>query len=202
MRALIFDLDGTLLQSMAADCEIFDRSIEAILGPVRFRDAYSEYKNVTDRGIVEELMSDNGRSPDPDVVDSIRCEFVSELTNHIERSGPFEEIHGAASFLSRLSVESDTCVAIATGCWRESALLKLRTSGIALDEVALATCDDSPSRTEIMLAALARIGRPINSVTYFGDAEWDVEACQALGWDFVAVGPNLRGLDSYEGFSI
>ena len=53
-----------------------------------------------------------------------------------------------------------------------------------------------------MRAALGRIGESIDSVTYFGDAEWDVEACQALGWDFVAVGSNLRGLDSYDGYSV
>lgn len=202
MRAIIFDLDGTLLQSMAIDCEIFDQSIEAILGPVRFRDAYGEYRNVTDRGIVEELMIDNGRNPDPDVVDSVRRKFVSELSSHIESSGPFEEVHGASKFLDRLRDEADTRVAIATGCWRESALLKLRSSGIELAEVPIATCDDSPSRTEIMRAALARIGGCADSVTYFGDAEWDVDACQALGWDFIAVGSVLGGLDSYEGISV
>lgn len=202
MRAIIFDLDGTLLQSMAIDCEIFDRSIEAVLGQVRFRGSYSEYANVTDRGIVEELMADNGRSPDPDVVNSVRSRFVSELSEHINSLGPFEEIYGASNFLDRLRADPDTRVAIATGCWEESALLKLRSSGIALDDVAIATCDDSPSRTEIMRTALARIGGSADSVTYFGDAEWDVEACQALGWSFVAVGSTLRGLESYEGYSV
>ena len=202
MRAIIFDIDGTLLQSMAVDCEIFDRSIEAILGPVRFRDAYNDYENITDRGIVEELMTDNGRSPDSDVVCSIRSKFVSELSNHIEISGPFAEIPGASEFLYRLSIEADTRVSIATGCWRESALLKLESSGIELDNIPIATCDDSPSRAEIMQAALARIGDSFDSITYFGDAQWDVEACQVLGWNFVAVGPDLRGLESYDGFSI
>lgn len=202
MRAIIFDLDGTLLQSMAMDCHIFGQSIEAVLGPVQFRDSYRDYKHVTDRGIVEELLTDNGRSPDPKIVDSVRLKFVSELSAHIDSSGPFEEVHGASRFLDSLSTAANTRVAIATGCWRESALLKLRSSSIGLDAIVIATCDDSPSRTEIMRTALARIGESVDSVTYFGDAEWDVQACRTLGWDFVAVGPDLRGLESYDGFCI
>lgn len=202
MRAAIFDLDGTLLESIAVDCEIFERSIEATLGSVRFRDNYNCYDNVTDRGIVEELMTDNGLVPDADVVGSICDLFVSVLRSHIEASGPFAEIRGAAQFLERLCVDEDVRVAIATGCWRESANLKLKSSGIHVADIPIATCDDSPSRTEIMQIALARIGGHFDSVTYFGDAIWDVEACQALGWNFVAVGSDLRGIDSYEGFSL
>ncbi len=71
MRAIIFDLDGTLLQSMAVDCEIFERSIRSILGSVRFRDNYNCYDNVTDRGIVEQLLTDNGQALEASVVNSI-----------------------------------------------------------------------------------------------------------------------------------
>ena len=202
MRAIIFDLDGTLLRSMAVDSQIFDESIEAVLGPVRFRDAYNDYENVTDSGIVTELMTDNGLSPDPDTVAAIHSRFINGLSRHIDRAGPFEEVPGAARFLDRLRAEADTHLAIATGCWHESAMLKLQSSGLVLDDIAIASCDDSPLRTDIMQTALKRIGRPVESITYFGDAEWDVEACRKLGWNFVAVGPRLGGLDSYDGYSI
>ena len=33
----------------------------------------------------------------------------------------------------------------------------------------------------------------------FGDAEWDRQACHSLGWNFVAVGPGLGGIESYVG---
>jgi len=201
MRATIFDLDGALLQSMAVDSEFFEQSIAAILGSVHFRENYNCYDNVTDRGIVEELMTDNGLTPDTDVVGSIRDQFVSELGNHIEVSGPFAEVHGAAEFLERLSIDAGTRVAIATGCWRDSAMLKLESSGIDISSIPIATCDDSASRVEIMQIALARLGGDFDSVTYFGDAQWDVEACRTLGWNFIAVGSDLRGINSYEGFS-
>lgn len=202
MRAVIFDLDGTLLQSMAIDCELFERAVETVVGPIRFRDAYSDYTHVTDAGIVAELLADNGRHRDPKIVDAVRAEFVVRLSSHIGRSGPFEEIPGASGFLDRLRCDADTRLAIATGGWGESARLKLRSSGINTDDIAIATCDDSPARTEIMRAALWKLGGQIDSVTYFGDGVWDIEACHQLGWNFVAVGAKLGGLTSYDGFSL
>ena len=201
MRAIIFDLDGTLLQSMAVDCEIFERSIREVLGSVRFRDNYNSYDNVTDRGIVEELMTDNGLTPDSNSVGSIRNIFVRELSNHIEASGPFKEVRGATRFLERLRIGADTRVAIATGCWQDSAMLKLKSSGVEVSGIPIATCDDSASRTEIMQIALERLDADFDSVTYFGDAQWDVDACRTLGWNFIAVGSDLCGIDSYAGFS-
>ena len=48
-----------------------------------------------------------------------------------------------------------------------------------------------------MSSALEKIGDGVESVTYFGDAEWDERACRSLGWNFVAVGPGLGGIESY-----
>ena len=45
--------------------------------------------------------------------------------------------------------------------------------------------------------ALKKLGDDVESVTYFGDAEWDRRACKTLGWNFVAVGPDLVGIESY-----
>ena len=88
-------------------------------------------------------------------------------------------------------------IAIATGCWRESALLKLESAGFGIDGIPVVTGDDSPVRVEIMRSALNKTGGDVQSVTYFGDAEWDQRACRELGWNFVAVGPDLGGITTY-----
>lgn len=202
MRAVIFDVDGTLIQSMAIDCELYISSIQAVLGTVKLRAKISDYDNVTDSGLLAQIFDDNSLASDSHLVDTIKAHFVSSLKDHIQNNGPFSIIHGASQMIDRLKLSGENSVAIATGCWRESAVLKLESSGFDTAGLPLATCDDSPSRIEIMRAALARLGHKFDSVVYFGDAEWDESACRVLGWDFVAVGPTLDGIESYDGLII
>lgn len=200
MRAIIFDVDGTLIQSMAVDCELYVSSIKTVLGPVEFRPSFDDYDNVTDQGIIAQLIDDNALSVDANSIDLIQTLIVQSMNDHINKVGPFAEIHGATKMIDQLSRSTEIRVAVATGGWRDSALVKLESSGFKLNGIPVATSDDSPSRTEIMRIALSKLGQRFNSVTYFGDAEWDRRACLCLGWDFVAVGADLGGIESYDGF--
>ena len=186
---------------MAIDSKLYFSSVTTVLGSVDFREKLSDYDNVTDSGIISQLADDNGLHLKPTAIQSIQTLFVGGLVEHIQATGPFPAIHGATQTIDRLGRSTDYCVAIATGGWRKSALLKLESSGFDLDGIPLVSCDESPSRTEIMSIALARLGSDFESVTYFGDADWDRRACQALGWDFVPVGPDLGGIESYDGYS-
>lgn len=197
MRAIIFDIDGTLIESMSIDTELYFSSITEVLGPVSVRKRVSDYDHVTDSGILAQLLDDNGFSPNEKASADVRAVFVRKLTKHIETVGPFSVIDGAAQFFKSARNKSDCRIAIATGGWRASALPKLKSSGFPIDGVPLATSDDSQSRVEIMRSALEQAGDDIRSVTYFGDAEWDQRACNDLGWDFVAVGADLGGIESY-----
>lgn len=197
MKAIIFDIDGTLIESMAVDTELYFSSISKILGPVSVRNQLGDYDHVTDSGILAQLLNDNGYSFDDEVAASIQAIFIEGIRRHIETVGPFPTIDGAVQFVESTRESDDRRVAIATGGWRKSALLKLESAGFNIDGIPLVTCDDSPSRIEIMRSALAKIGDDFESVTYFGDAQWDQRACHSLGWDFVAVGPDLGGIESY-----
>ena len=198
MHAVIFDIDGTLLRSAAVDDDLYRRAVLSVLGDVQFRSSLEAYDYVSDAGILSQILSDNALDDDVELVGAVKACFINELAAHIAANGPFEEIPGAKRTLEKLYRSANHSVAIATGGWRESALLKLKTAGLGELDVPLATSDDARDRKDIMRIALSHLGSAFSSVTYFGDGPWDREATVALGWRFVAVGPLLGGLDTYD----
>lgn len=196
-HAVIFDIDGTLLRSAEIDDALYRRSVRAVLGDVRLRPALADYEYVTDSGILAQIFADNGLALSPDRSAAIRSAFVDACRMHIDSHGAFPEIPGARDMLHSLSMSPAHAVAIATGGWRDTARLKLETAGFELGGLPLATADDSHDRTEIMQIALQQLGARFDSVRYYGDGPWDRQACQRLGWEFVAVGPALGGIESY-----
>lgn len=201
MKTIILDIDGTLIDSMGVDPKLYFASIERVLGPIGLREL-SDYDHVTDSGILDQILDENDFSNRGEITASVKAIFIEGLHRHIEDSGSFPVIEGAVQFVERLRGSNEARVAIATGCWRESALLKLQTAGFNIDGIPLATSDHSSSRIEIMLSALQMTGSDGGDVTYFGDAEWDQRACHDLGWNFIAVGPRLGGIRSFSSIQL
>jgi GNAT superfamily N-acetyltransferase/phosphoglycolate phosphatase-like HAD superfamily hydrolase len=199
MYATIFDIDGTLLQSASVDDALYRDAVNTVLGSVRFRSSLHAYDYVTDTGILSQILEDNDIPAAAQVIEDVRSHFVGLLQKHIDTHGPFVEIPGASRMLRGLSESPLHAVAIATGGWRESAELKLQSAGIDYSNIPLATANDHHERTGIMQIALSQLGAGLKSVTYYGDGPWDQDACATLGWRFVSVGPELRGIDSYVG---
>ncbi len=83
--------------------------------------------------------------------------------------------------------------AVATGSWRESALLKIRSAGLVIEGLPLATCDDSSEREQITQVSIERAQSqyhfpPDTPVTLVGDAPWDVQVATNLQLHFVGIG--------------
>ncbi len=194
-HAVLFDIDGTLLQSAAVDDALYRQAVRAVLGDVRLRATLHDYEAVTDSGVLAEILRDNRIAGDP--LDDVRSVFVTLLQQHVEANGPFIEVSGASRFLQTLEQSRKHAIALATGGWRESAMLKLDSAGLSWDRFPLATSNDHHERTSIMQIALARLGDAFETVTYYGDGPWDRDACAVLGWNFVPVGAELGGLETY-----
>ncbi len=197
MHAIIFDIDGTLLHSAAIDDALYREAVKAVFGDVRLRPSLHDYDFVTDAGVLSQIMADNKIPSKRDYEHEIKSHFVDSLRDHVESNGPFIEIPGASDLLRSLRESASHAVAIATGGWRESAELKLQSAGLDYSDFPLATSNDHHERTGIMEIALLQLGSRFESVTYYGDGPWDRDACSALGWQFIAVGPELGGLESY-----
>lgn len=196
--AVIVDIDGTLIHSVEQDDVIYRQAVENILGEVRLRPTLSDYRRVTDTGILLDILDDNGISPSSSVLDNVKTEFVARIRRHIDEHGPFRPIPGAQEFIARLQAATTVGVAIATGGWRESAAIKLATAGFDTEGVPFATSDDASDRIEIMQIALNSLQGNFEQITYYGDGLWDRNACRELGWEFRAVGPRLAGIDNFD----
>jgi len=198
-HAVIFDIDGTLLNSSEEDDRLYREAVVQVLGEVRLRPTLSDYNPVTDTGILLQILKDNDIAEDTGRIAEVKKAFFLLLESFVDSRGPFVEIPGAKDVIGRLLRSESYKVAIATGGWRQSAEIKLEAAGFDFASLPMATSDDATERTVIMALALASIGEEVASVTYYGDGPWDSRACEILGWTFRAVGPALAGISSYDG---
>jgi phosphoglycolate phosphatase-like HAD superfamily hydrolase len=197
MHAVVFDIDGTLLQSAGVDDDLYKEAVRAVISDAFIRPSLSDYDYVSDSGILSQIMTDNSIPNNPAQVFMIKSTFMGLLRAHIAEHGPFPVFPGAKHALEKFTDSPDHAVAIATGGWRESALLKLDTAGFGDFVCPMATADDAFDRAEIMSIAVSQLGSSFSTITYFGDGPWDRDATSRLGWNFVAVGSALGGLESY-----
>jgi beta-phosphoglucomutase-like phosphatase (HAD superfamily) len=157
MHAVILDIDGTLLNSTEIDEMLFLAAIRRVLGQAKVRESWSLYPNVTDRGILEEILSDNSLTSCAAILNDVRDLFVESMRQHVERIGPFTEIPGAREFVAGLRASNSHCVAYATGGWSASASIKLASAGFPLQGIPLASSDDYSDRQSIMAHALDQL---------------------------------------------
>ena len=191
MKALVFDIDGTLTQTNEVDSRCFVQAVQEVLGITDFDTDWGSYQFVTDSGIAQEISHRYCDRPmSGSVTKGLQERLVSLLREQPRES--FQEVPGAIDFLKQLQASPDYAVSLATGAHRESALYKLEAAGFDIAEIPLASSSDAVVREHIMLQALDRSAQQerarFTSVTYFGDAAWDVEATANLGWKLVGIG--------------
>ena len=196
MPAVIFDIDGTLIESANEDDLMYRRAVCSVIGEVTFREMH-DYFPVTDVGILKQVFADNEIPETDEMMQQICAAFVDATHRYIDRTGPFREIPGAREFVHDLKVRDGIDVGIATGGWQATAILKLSTAGFDVNGIPVRTSDDAQHRTEIMQLALDAMHATHDHVIYYGDGSWDRDACDALGWEFRAVGSKLGGIQSY-----
>jgi phosphoglycolate phosphatase-like HAD superfamily hydrolase len=193
MRAVIFDIDGTLLHSNKLDNETYLTSIRDVLGTVQLRKAWSEYKNVSGSGTLLEILADNNIANGATVLLAVEEAFVARTSSHIANHGPIQEVRGARDFVSQLANSGSCQVAYATTGWRASARVKLASSQFPVEGIPLSSHNDHIDKMTIMTHALGQLAGPFEEITYYGDGEWDKLAAAVLGRNFVPVGGEAEG---------
>jgi len=188
MHHLIFDIDGTLVESFKFDEVIYCQSIRKVTG-IEIDNNWSNYQHVTDDGILNEVISANGLDKEADEIrKNVRLAFIEGISNYVN-TNKIKSIPGAIQFINRLSEMKNIRVSFATGGWYETALLKLDSAGFNFTKEHIFSSNDHFKRTEIIKMAQSRLKKHSDyTCTYFGDAEWDKQACKELEMNFILVG--------------
>jgi len=188
-RLIVFDVDGTLTLSAESHDEVFVQGVRDALGIENLNTDWSTYRTVTDSGVAAEIIERNNLKS---TVQSVHDRVIACLRSALAAT-PCREVPGATRILSALREHPDFECAIASGAWRESVLLKTRSAGLVIEDLPLATSDDSSQREKIVQMSIDRAGSqyhlsPDTPVTLVGDGPWDVQVATMLGHNFVGIG--------------
>lgn len=192
MKLIMFDIDGTLTETYAADGDCYVRALEEVFGFTSVSDDWSIYPHCTDSGILDFLFHERkGRPPLDAETAGFQRHFITLLAAEAT-ARPFGQIEGAHEMLQRLIATPDVAVSFASGAWECSARLKLASAGLHFPQVPGAFADDAHSREDIMRASLTRAAsafacETFESVLYIGDGVWDARACRVLGWPCIGI---------------
>ena len=194
MHVILFDIDGTLVDSHEFDAELYVRAVREVLG-MEIGDDWSAYRNVTDGGILDEIIDGAGlRSDRTRIHREVKGTFAGLVSEYLEeQGGRLPEIPGARAFLADLQSRPEVAVGLATGGWEETARMKLKAARLGADELCLASGSDALTRVEIMQIAARRTlnGATAGRTTYFGDGVWDKRASEKLRYQFIAIGNHV-----------
>ena len=196
MIATIFDIDGTLVESFGFDDACYISAIRQVLGEVYIHNDWSKYKNVTDTGSLRQIMEEN-KIQEVGQVEEVRTKFGELIQQYFLNGGKCLPKEGAVHLINKLLAVEDYEVGFATGGWRHTAKMKLRHAGFNLKNAILTSSDDGDKRVVIMKKCLLQLSHCFQRVVYIGDAEWDMQATQELGWHFIGVGARLKGKCEY-----
>ena len=200
-RAILFDLDGTLIDTTDLILRCFQYSWETVCGFNHSRKALVQTFGTPLREAMHRLLlmahasKTGGHSAeDNDVIDQLIAEYRSyNFANHDLLARPFER---TGEVLAELR-QRGYVISVVTSKSRELGLRGLRLcalDGLIDSAIFLEDTDAHKPQPEPILAALHRLNERAQAAAYVGDSRHDIVAARAAGVRTVAAlwGPAPR----------
>jgi len=199
-RLILFDLDGTLVNTGGAGLRAFDRAMADEFDPGMNLDILSP-AGMTDPAIFREIfVSNRDRMPTAEEEERLFGRYLECLEDEVRDSKDFRVLPGVEALLHDLAGQDGLFLGLGTGNLEAGARIKLERPGLNGFFPFGGFGSDSSDRTELLRIAVDRGTRfakgdtAPEAVFVVGDTPRDVSAGKAIGARTLAVasGPYAR----------
>ena len=184
MRLIVFDVDGTLIDSVALIVQTVTNAFEAIGEPVPTETAIRSISGITARDAMAMLAP----AASPTRVDQI---LESYRTHYPRGAGVAAEplFAGALAALDRLQERSDTILAVATGKGYRGAVTLLERHAILDRFHSVETPDHNRGKPDPQMieTAMEKAGASKSETVMIGDTVHDMRMAKAAGVQAIGV---------------
>jgi phosphoglycolate phosphatase len=195
MRLIVFDMDGTLIDTQALISEHMGAAFSSLGLPPP---APAEIRNIIGLSLPV-AVGQLAKTEDVDLIEGLVGQYRSLYKTSLEHDIDREPLYpGARAAIERLKDQPDTILGVATGKGLSGVTRILGNHGIAGHFVTLQTPDHNPSKPHpgMLLRAMAETGAEPAATVMVGDTTYDMELARAAGCHAVAVSWGYHAADT------
>lgn len=201
MNLIIFDIDGTLTNTIEVDDRCFIQTFKDLYQINLDNVNWNDFKNVTDLGLMTDIfLKFKNRPARPVEIKTFQQHFYTLLqAAFLKNPSSFDPISGAKRIIQKIKLNSQYQLAFATGGWKKTAVFKLKAANIDYRHLPLATSDDNISRRIIVEQAIKLSAKRYHcsffeQIIYVGDGLWDKQTTELMNIHFIGVDSQQNGI--------